>query len=202
MTEETRPNAFESATGKNDNIEAERDSGLVAELDDSNTESECPLDPAEVRFGTTYVSVERLISQIRNGEIYWDSDVQRASAWSLVRQSRLIESLLLRIPIPVFYAAADESYNWSVVDGVQRLSAIYNYVTNEFPLKKLEYFVRFNGKRYNNLPRQMQRRIEESQLVLHIVEAGMREDVRLNIYRRINPLQFDKEGQLVSSNHQ
>ena len=88
-----------------------------------------------------------------------------------------------------------------MVDGVQRLSAIYNYVSDEFPLNQLEYFVRFNRKRYSDLPRPMQRRIEEFQIVLHIVEADMCEDVRLNICRRIIPGRFDK-GQLFSSKHQ
>ena len=182
MTERTRSNTFESVTEK---VEAKLDSGLDAEPNNSSPEIECSLNPEEVRIGTTYINVEQLVSQIRNGEIYWNSDIQHSPAWSLVRQSRLIESLLLRIPIPAFYVAADENYNWSVIDGVERLSAIYNYATNEFSLKKLEYFVRFNGKHYNDLPRPMQRRIGESQLVLHIVEAGTPENVRLNISHRI-----------------
>ena len=131
--------------------------------------------------------MEQIVSQIRNGKIYWDSDVQRAFAWQPECQSWLIESLLLRIPIPVFYLAADEGSNWSVVDGVQRLSAIYNFVTGEFFLNRLEYFVRFDGKHYYDLPRPIQRRIDETQLVLHIVEVGTPEDVMFNISRRIKP---------------
>ena len=183
MTERMRSNTFESVTDK---VEAKLDSGLDAEPNNSSPEIECSLNPEEVRIGTTYINVEQLVSQIRNGEIYWDSEDQRAFAWQPEYQSRFIESLLLRIPIPVFYLSADEGSNWSVVDGVQRLSAIYTFVTGEFSLNRLEYFVRFDGKRYNDLPRPMQRRIDETHLVLHIVEAGMREDVRLNICRRIN----------------
>ena len=183
MTERTRSNTFESVTDK---VEAKLDSGLDAEPNNSSREIECSLNPEEVRIGTTYINVEQLVSQIRNSEIYWDSEDQRAFAWQPEHQSGFIESLLLRIPIPVFYVAADENNNWSVVDGIQRLSSIFNYVTNKFPLNRLEYFVRFNGKRYSDLPRPMQRRINETQLVLHTVEAGVREDVRLNISRRIN----------------
>ena len=190
MTERTRSNTFESVTDK---VEAKLDSGLDAEPNNSSPEIECSLNPEEVRIGTTYINVEQLVSQIRNGEIYWNSDVQRSFAWPPEYQSRFIESLLLQIPIPVFYVAADESNNWSVVDGAQRLSAIYNYVTDEFPLNRLEYFVQLNGKSYSDLPRPMQRRIGESQLCLHIVEPGTSEDVRLNISRRINPRRFDAE---------
>ena len=140
MTEETRSNAFKSTPKTDDKVEAEQDSGLGAKLDDSNLEIECSFDPAEVRIRTSYVRVEQIVSQVGDGEIYWDSDVQRAFAWQPEQQSRFIESLLLRIPIPVFYVAADENYNWSVVDGVQRLSAIYNFVTGEFFLNRLEYY--------------------------------------------------------------
>ena len=77
----------------------------------------------------------------------------------------MIESLLLRIPIPVFYVAADEKGNWSVVDGVQRMSTIYNYATGQFPLSRLEYLDQLNGQTYSDLPRAMQRRIGETQLV-------------------------------------
>ena len=193
MTERTHSNAFKSVTDADDKVEAEPDGGLETEADNSNLESEPSLDPAEVRIRTTYINVEQLVSQIRNGEIYWDSEDQRAFAWQPEYQSRFIESLLLRIPIPVFYLSADEGSNWSVVDGVQRLSAIYNFVTGEFSLNRLEYFVRFDGKRYNDLPRPMQRRIDETQLVLHIVEAGTPDDIRLNICLRINPWRFDAE---------
>ena len=190
MTERMRSNTFESVTDK---VEAKLDSGLDAEPNNSSPEIECSLNPEEVRIGTTYINVEQLVSQIRNGEIYWDSEDPRAFAWQPEYQSRFIESLLLRIPIPVFYLSADEGSNWSVVDGVQRLSAIYNFVTGEFSLNRLEYFVRFDGKRYNDLPRPMQRRIDETQLVLHIVEAGTPDDIRLNICLRINPWRFDAE---------
>ena len=186
MNDETRANAFKSVTDADDKVEAEPDGGLETEADNSNLESEPSLDPAEVRIRTTYVSVEQIVLRIKNGEIYWDTDVQQSFDWKPMQQSHLIESLLLRIPIPVFYLAADEDSNWSVVDGVQRLLAIYNYVTDEFPLNRLEYFNQFNGKHYSDLPRPMQRRIGETELILHIVEAGKSEDVRLNIFRRIN----------------
>ena len=187
MTEETRSNAFKSTPKADDEVEAVPNSGLDIAPNESPPEIERALNPEEVRIRTSYVRVEQIVSQVGDGEIYWDSDVQRAFAWQPECQSWLIESLLLRIPIPVFYVAADEGSNWSVVDGVQRFSAIYNFVTGEFSLNRLEYFVRFDGKHYYDLPRPMQRRIGETQLVLHIVEVGTPEDVMFNISRRIKP---------------
>ena len=166
---------------------------LCTEPDDSSHGIECSLNPAEVRIRTTHITVEEIVSRIRNGKIYWDSDIQRSFAWQLEDQSQLIESLLLRIPIPALYAATDKSSSWLVFDGARRLSVIYNYVTNEFPLNRLEYFVRFDGKWFNDLPKPMQRRIDETQMTAHIVEAGTPERVMLNIFRRINPRQFNAD---------
>ena len=190
MTERTHSNTSESAT---DRVGAVPNSGLDIASNKSSPEIVRSLNPEEVRIRTAHVRVDQISQQIGNGEIYWDSEVQRAFAWQPEQQSQFIESLLLRIPIPAFYAAADENHSWSVVDGVQRLSSVFNYVTDEFPLNRLEYFIRFNGKRYNDLPRPIQRRIDETQLVLHIVETGTPEDVRLNIWQRINPRRFDAE---------
>lgn len=198
MTERARSNTFISATDTDAKAEPEPGLGLDTELEDSNHGIERSLNPAEVRIGTTYSSVRQLVLQIRQGEIYWDSDVQRSFAWQPKYRSRLVESLLLRIPIPEFYVATDESNKWSVIDGTQRLSAIFSYVTDEYSLIRLEYFSQLNGMGYSDLPRSMQRRIDETQLTVHIVEAGTPEHVRLNIFRRINPrrCEVEKTGEL------
>ena len=187
-------NTFKSTPDTHGKVDAESDKGIHSELNHSSHGIECSLNPAEVRIRTTHITVEEIVSQIRNGKIYWDSDNQHSFAWQQEDQSRLIESLLLRIPMPAIFAAADKSSNCIVVDGVQRLSAIYNFVTGEFPLKRLEYFGRFNGQWFNDLPRPMQRRIDETQITAHIVEAGTPERVRLNIFRRINPRRCEVEA--------
>ena len=191
MAEITRSDVPERLTEENDAVGEQSDSGLQSEPDDSSHGIECSLNPAEVRIRTNHITVEEIVSRIWNGKIYWDSDIQRSFAWQQEDQSRFIESLLLRIPMPAIFAAADKSSNCIMVDGVQRLSPIYNFVTGEFPLKRLEYFGRFNGQWFNDLPRPMQRRIDETQITAHIVEAGTPERVRLNIFRRINFRRFD-----------
>ena len=117
--------------------------------------------------------------------------------WDNQRKSRLIESLLLRIPIPVFYVAANEDEKWAVVDGLQRISSIHDYVTGVFPLKRLEYREEFNGQRYDLLPRAMQRRISETQLVVNVIEPGTPPEVMFNIFRRINTGGMTLNGQEI-----
>ena len=132
--------------------DVEEDSGLEVEMDDPNLEIVQPFNPEEIRVRTTNITVQLLVSRIGHNEIDLEPEFQRAFIWKTERQSRLIESLLLRIPIPVFYVAADENENWLVVDGVQRMFTIYNYVTDEFPLSRLEYLDKFNRMKYSDLP--------------------------------------------------
>ena len=180
-----------------DNIEEESDSGLEVELDDPNVKIEHPFDPEEIKVRTTTILVGQLVSRIEYKEIDLAPDFQRSFVWKAERQSRLIESLLLRIPIPVFYVAADEKENWSVVDGVQRMSTIYNYVTDQFPLRRLEYLDQLDGQTYSGLPRPMQRRINETELVVNVIDPGTPEDVMFNIFRRINTGGMTLKGQEI-----
>ena len=171
--------------GEDDDIEP--DSGVEEEREDPRLPVEHPFDPSKIKVRTVQVLVDQLVARIRYGEIDLAPDFQRLRGiWKPVNKSRLIESLLLRIPIPVFYVAADTDDNWEVVDGVQRMSTMCDYVTGEFPLTGLEYRVEFNGSRFEQLPRVMQRRIRETQLVVNVIEPGTPPEVMFNIFSRIN----------------
>ena len=146
-----------------------------------------PFDPAKIKVRTVTIVVDQLVSRLRHDALDLAPDFQRMSGiWKPVNKSRLIESLLLRIPIPVFYVAADEEENWDVVDGVQRMSTMCDYVMGKFSLTGLEYREEFEGKRYDELPRAMQRRISETQIVVNVIEPGTPTEVMFNIFHRIN----------------
>lgn len=162
------------------------ESGVEVEREDI-TQIRRPFDPEKIKVRTTSILVDLLVSRIRHQEIDLAPDFQRlAGIWDNTRKSRLIESLLLRIPIPVFYVAADANDIWSVVDGVQRISTVYDYVTKQFRLSNLEYLHKLKNAAYNELPRQMQRRIDETQFVINVIEPGTPREVMFNIFRRIN----------------
>ena len=175
-----------ASRGEADSLEVYETGGLEEEKDDPSIRIERPFDPEKIKVRTSHIVVELLVSRIKHDEIDLEPDFQRSFVWNPERQSRLIESLLLRIPIPVFYVAADEEEKWSVVDGVQRMFTIYNYVTNGFRLSRLEYLNQLNELKYDDLPRPMQRRINETQLVVNVIEPGTSEDVMFNIFKRIN----------------
>jgi hypothetical protein len=147
-----------------------------------------PFDPTRIKISTREPSVDIVMERIRQDEIDLAPDFQRSGdIWPVRTQSRLIESILLRIPLPVFYMAADPDDNWQVVDGLQRLGTLRNFILHKkLRLRGLEYLSQFEGHDYDQLPRAMQRRITETQLSCHIIETGTPPEVMFNVFKRIN----------------
>lgn len=100
---------------QNSSLEVE---GLEIEMEDPS-EIKQPFDPEKIKVRTVNVVVDQIVSRLKYNEIDLAPNFQRkAGIWDKKRQSRLIESILLRIPIPVFYVAADKNERWSVVAGL------------------------------------------------------------------------------------
>ncbi len=152
--------------------------------------------PADVNISQRPMNVYNLMERLENEEIDLSPAFQRqANLWSLDQQSRLIESLMLKIPIPTFYFNAADDDKWVVIDGLQRLSAFKNFlVGNEDEsgkrikesLRGLQYLEEFNGVSFDELPRQYMRRIKETPIVAYTVEKGTPEGIVYNIFQRIN----------------
>ena len=193
--QETQPDIFTGDTQSDSDFQEDPESGLEIEREDPIIEE--PFNPEEIRVRTNNITVQLLVSRIEHNEVELEPPFQRSFIWKEERQSRLIESLLLRIPIPVFYVAADANENWLVVDGVQRMFTIYKFVTGGLRLRQLEYLDKFNAMKYSDLPRPMQRRIGESELVVNIIEPGTPEDVMFNIFHRINTGGITLNGQEI-----
>ncbi len=147
-----------------------------------------PFDPTRIRIATKEPTVDLVMERIRRREIDLEPDFQRSGGiWPIGTQSRLIESILLRIPLPVFYMAADKNDKWQVVDGLQRLGTLRNFILDKsLRLRGLEYLNQFEGHDYDELPRPMQRRITETQLSCHVIEPGTPPEVMFNVFKRIN----------------
>ena len=164
----------------------EQPDGVEVEREDPNLYIEHPFNPEKISIATKSPTVDLIVSRIKENEIDLEPDFQREQMWNSIRKSRLIESLLLRIPIPAFYVAADDEDHWKVVDGIQRMSSISGYINNEFLLWNLEFLKVFEGKGYKDLPRAMQRRIKETELVVNVISPSTPVGVMFNIFLRIN----------------
>lgn len=146
-----------------------------------------PFNPTKIRVETRQISVDYLMGRIRNDEIELSPEFQRKSVWNKIAQSRLIESILLRIPIPAFYIDATNEEKWLVIDGLQRLTTLKEFVIDKtLKLTGLESFTLFNGKIYDEIPRNYQRRIEETLVTVIFLEPGTDSDFKQAIFERIN----------------
>jgi len=141
-----------------------------------------PLDSLFIR--TEPRSIQDVLRRIGQGVIVLDPDFQREFLWDERRQSRLIESVLMRIPLPVFYFAENTDGKLVVVDGLQRLTTFKRFKEGELALdlEKPE----LKGKRIAQLAPKLKNRFEDGPLTLYLIDAKVPDRVRLDIFERVN----------------
>ncbi len=142
-----------------------------------------PLDTFLIR--TESRTVFEVIRRIQRNVFVMDPEFQRDFVWDVGKQSKLIESVLMRIPLPVFYVAEREDGRVVVVDGLQRLTTFLKFVNNEFRLR-LPSQSGLNGKNFSDLENRLQNRIEDCNLTLYIIDSKAPERARLDIFERVN----------------
>ena len=175
------------------------DAGTGAGVEKEDVSAEViqePFDPDEIAVTTRTMTVDLLMSRLETGALNLQPDFQRkAGIWNDVKQSRLIESLLLRIPLPSFYVSENPDEDWDVVDGIQRLTAIRRFVQpndthtlhSPLVLSGLQYLKSdFDGKRFSDLPPRLVRRIKETEFTFHVILSSTPDVVRFNIFARLN----------------
>lgn len=153
-----------------------------------------PYDPELIRVDTKSMSIKYVFEMMAGNrkDLDLSPDFQRNFVWTdVTRKSRLIESILLRIPLPVFYLSQDQKGILQVVDGVQRLTVIKDYLNNEFKLKNLEYLddceeCYFDKEGAKNLDPKYVRRINQTQLIFNIIDPQTPQKVKFEIFKRIN----------------
>lgn len=142
-----------------------------------------PLDTVLIRHETH--TVFEVVRRIGQQKFVMDPDFQREFVWPEEKQSKLIESVLMRIPLPVFYLAEDKQGRRVVVDGLQRLTTFDLFLNNKFRLK-LKDQQKLDGKLFRELAPHLQTRVEDCNLVLYVIDSKVPEGVRLDIFDRVN----------------
>jgi len=162
-------------------IEGDEIEGL--DKDEDASLGEYPIDTLLIRNESR--TVFDVIRRINAGGFIMNPDFQRDFVWEEDKQSKLIESVLMRIPLPVFYLGEDSQGKMIVVDGLQRLSTFKRFLDDDFRLK-LPKQPDLHKKLFKELSPKLQNRIEDCNLILYVIDSKVPERARLDIFERVN----------------
>ena len=132
------------------------------------------------------LSIQTLVEQIDDKTLVLAADFQRNYVWDNAKASRLIESLLLNIPIPVCYFAEDETGTYEVVDGHQRLNSIWRFVKGDFPLRGISELRDYQGHRFLKLSSTVQRDLQRRTIRCVVISRESDPDLKFEVFERLN----------------
>lgn len=162
------------------NVVEDKIEGLDPE---SESWGDYPIDDLLIRQESR--TIHDVIRRIDQDSYVMDPDFQRDFIWQEDKQSKLIESVIMRIPLPVFYLAEDDEGRMVVVDGLQRISTFQRFVKDELRLS-LPDRNELNGKQFSDLSPKLQNRVEDCNLIFYIIDSKAPERARLDIFERVN----------------
>src|SRR5687768_11591208 len=162
----------------------------ATEYDDDSEEMEDFSEPLDLQGDRRLVtqpydySIQQLVDEIGRGKIRLDIEYQRKYVWDDGKASRLIESLLLNVPIPVCYFAEDDDFNFEVIDGLQRITSLRRFMQDEFPLNGVTVLSEIQGKTFSELAPRDQRRLANRTIRCVAITADSHPDIKFDVFER------------------
>ncbi len=140
----------------------------------------------EIGYDTRDYPVEYLVKNYKD-KIFVRPDYQRNELiWSLEQQGRFIESLLLGYPTPMLFLSDRDDGKLEIVDGLQRISTLANFLANDLCLKKMEKLTSLNGYKFTDLPDDEKRRLSATSLRVIVLRRDTKLATRIDLFKRIN----------------
>jgi hypothetical protein len=160
------------------------------QLEPEPEEESSPLKPDDrpVTSQSSDWTISALRDKLDRGQLDLQPKFQREYVWSLRPElpSRLIESLLLEIPIPPIYFGKVNQGRLEMIDGQQRLTTLVNFVSNKFPLRKLQRMASLNHKFFKDLTKPQQEKILDTPIRSIVIDAGANTELRYEVFERLN----------------
>lgn len=145
--------------------------------------------PKDVRYINTQAydkSISDLMRMINEKDLLLDPDYQRNYVWDNKKASKLIESIILNVPIPVIYVSQEEDESWTVIDGLQRLSSLKRYFDNKFKLSGLDVLLELNKLDFKSLPLKSKRILKNGLLRVIMITHDSNEEIKYDVFMRLN----------------
>lgn len=151
-------------------------------------------EPTGIHVEQRSVNLGTLLGMLRGKQIIFDTEFQRnKDLWTKVEKSRLIESVMLGLPLPSFFfnERAESEYEWEIIDGLQRLWAFQEFfIAQTLSLSGLEFLHEYEGKRYSDFMPKEQWRMEMLMVTLNVVTRNTPNDVKYLIFKRVNSVSY------------
>lgn len=132
------------------------------------------------------ISIRDLCDRIRKKTLNPRPEYQRYDVFDARKKSRLIESALLNIPIPILYFQEEADSSLSVIDGQQRLTALYEFLFHNSKLTQLVVLSKFNGKTYADLEKSLQNKLDYYTMRCIVLKKESHEGLKIDIFSRLN----------------
>jgi len=163
----------------------------TAEDDSGDSGGLYPYDPteADIDIREDPQTVFELLRKYDNGRLIIDPDFQLHVVWELDKKSKFIESVILNFPLPPWYLNQTKDGKLIIVDGLQRTTALHEFVNDKFNLSGLEALTKLNGYTFSELkelPGDYQTRIEDKKLYIYLIKPSVPVQVVYDIFNRIN----------------
>lgn len=142
-----------------------------------------------VRVTKKDFSVFELYRKYRKKQLILEVDFQRNKLWDYKQKCELIESILMGLPLPIFYFKQQNNSTYVVVDGKQRLSTLFDFFSNGFALKSLKILSFLNGRKFEDLTEEYaiyQSQLEDYQVYSHIILPPTPDKILFDIFDRVN----------------
>ncbi|QPH38752.1 DUF262 domain-containing protein [Pedobacter endophyticus] len=170
-------------------------------LEDTESNEEDVYPYKNINIARDTLSAFQLFRKYKNDIIKLDPEFQREGVWNQKQRSELIESIIIGIPLPILYIKENKDGNWILIDGRQRLSTIFDFMGNRFSLSNLSILKEFNGRKFSEeiersvsreskhkefLDSNIRGKIEDVNLVLHIIKEPTPERLTYDLFDRVN----------------
>jgi len=142
----------------------------------------------DIKITSAFISIYSLRKKLRLKEIDIHPKNNVDYIWGDEKMSRLIEAILLKIPLPVFYFDVSDPVYWYSIDGFQRLNTINSFINNKLVLHNMEVLQHLNDKTYSELRSTYKRIINDTQIITYQIEAQTPLKLRELIYRKIRDI--------------